>query len=39
MTALVLFPSPCCHAPSTPKRATPHVLIRICTVCRREFQA
>lgn len=35
---MVLFPSPCCHAPSTPKRATDLVLIRICTTCGREFR-
>jgi hypothetical protein len=35
---MILFPSPCCHAPSTPKRATDLVLIRICTTCGREFR-
>jgi len=35
---MILFPSPCCHAPSTPKRATDLVLIRICTTCGKEFR-
>jgi hypothetical protein len=35
--SMILFPSPCCHAPSTTKRATDLVLIRVCTTCGKEF--
>jgi len=36
---IVLFPSPCCNAPSVPKRVTDHVIYRTCTACGKEFQA
>lgn len=39
MTTLVLFLSPCCHAPSIPKRATEHVIIRTCSACGKDYQA
>jgi len=37
--AIILFPSPCCNAPSVLKKVTEHVVFRTCTNCGREFQA